>query len=140
MPPPLLPPPPLAAGEGQEGENEADLSLSITSSPQQDADSHDDHDDDDEGVMDVPTCFHPSPLLPHRQASLDIEGGRSLSMTGGGEGGEGEEGVEEDMHMRTLRLTQHLDLDDGHNSSSNDKAATTVSYRSQGIDKDTASL
>lgn len=40
----------------------------------------------------------------------------------GGEEGEG--GREEDIHMRTLRLTQHLN--DDNSSGGNDKAATTV--------------
>ena len=106
------------------------LTLSISRSHHQQEEEEEEEDDDDEGVMDVPTCFHPSPLAAHRQASLDMEeGGRSLSMTWG-EGGEGgEEGEEEDMHMRTLRLTQHLNLDDGSSSSSSSNDKAMVSKR-----------
>ena len=101
------------------------LSISRSHHQQEEEEEEEEDDDDDEGVMDVPTCFHPSPLAAHRQASLDMEeGGRSLSMTWG-EGGEGGE----DMHMRTLRLTQHLNLDDGSSSSSSSNDKAMVSKR-----------
>ncbi|GAB5031749.1 Hypothetical protein NocV09_00700170 [Nannochloropsis oceanica] len=53
---------------------------------------------------------------------MDVEGGRGYSTTFG---------AEEDMHMRTLRLSQQLCLDDG-DSSSHDKAAAMATMTATG--------
>lgn len=94
------------------------MSLTLSSSNSNQLYTHGD-DEDDEGVMAIPMCYRPFPQ--HRQASMDVEGGRGYSMTIG-EGGE-------DMHMRTLRLSQQLGLGDG-DSSSHNKAVVTVRKRS----------
>lgn len=95
------------------------MALTLSSSNRNQLYSHCD-DEDDEGVMAVPVCYRPFPQ--HRQASMDVEGGRGYSTTFG---------AEEDMHMRTLRLSQQLCLDDG-DSSSHDKAAAMATMTATG--------